>query len=394
MKRNSRLVDLEGGESSSKIWRTEEGPGFIKCGGELKQEEQKQEQNIELKEEQKEVQVLGCGEHEGRLDLDEIKQDIGASEEITASGLNENFSVANQNVIVIKPEPQEVSAGQISDDTESELSVIQEESHELQIQDIVSFKNYDKLTICLWDCKEEKVIGPRSKRSLIQVMKVPNKILDLYRCSRCLKYFKTSQAINTHVKLSKTCFDGRSVVTAQCVKCGLHFASTHSLKCHDTQVHMSEYISDDSSVDQHMNGHLNTSQSKSMNCGKFHCTRCDRYYASQWGLECHMYKSHAHGSVVTSLSTDEMMRQICTKCGHYYASAEELTKHVNQVHKAESVSECSNESSDEPSADEHIKSYWQTSKIKCAECGHYFPSPESLKRHVIQVHKSKDSSAI
>ncbi len=40
----------------------------------------------------------------------------------------------------------------------------------------------------------------------------------------------------------------------------------------------------------------------------------------------------------------------------------------------------------------HVKSYWQTSKCKCAECGHYFPSTEALERHVAQVHKSNQNT--
>ncbi len=90
--------------------------------------------------------------------------------------------------------------------------VTRQEPNGLKIQNIVSMINCDKVSVNSMGYKVEKVIGPKGKRPLIKVIKVPNKVLSSQQgCKIQANHLSKEQS----VKLNAANMPGAKVINIQ-----------------------------------------------------------------------------------------------------------------------------------------------------------------------------------
>lgn len=259
---------------------------------------------------------------------------------------------------------------------------------------IVDFVYQDQVKV-VCEFKSENSNSDVDAKEFLSKHPVPDPIAVNWKCSECLKEFKTSRQFRNHTsrnhRLGK--FDTEKSTVKQPTQCTIsldRFPSRKMLENHSRERHLheqrankgtNEYECDLCSkkfnTKNKIRQHLTTHNIEDRR--KFLCVACGNQFVTKFGLNQHIRAIH-----------DKEQRFQCTKCDRRFAHNHNLKTHMNRHNgiRPYSCKVCTKTFYDSSTLNVHTKSvHSATNAYVCSICSKAFNRNGNLKIHLAKTHQ-------
>lgn len=268
--------------------------------------------------------------------------------------------------------------------------------HEPNIVDLA----YEDQVKHVCEFKNDNSISDVDVKEILSKIPAPDPIAVNWKCSECLKEFKTRRLLTNHTsrnhRLRKFNTEKSTVKQpAQCTICLDRFPSRKMLENHSREQHLHEHCARKSNVNngtaqyecdicskifntknkirQHLTTHNNEGRRK------FLCVACGNQFCTKFGLNQHIRAIH-----------DKEQRFQCTKCDRRFAHNHNLKTHMNRHNaiRPYACKVCTKTFYDSSTLNVHTKSvHSDTNAYVCSICSKAFNRNGNLKIHLAKTHQ-------